>query len=502
MRDIAYALRTLARNRGLSIAAILVLALGIGANSAIFTVVRAVLLAPLPYQDPDRLVSLYERDVVGSNPFNVVSARNFYDWRNASASFNSMGFYAEQDADFLPSDGGLAEKLSGSICDAGFFPTLGVQPALGRFFRDEDDRPDADRVVVISNAFWRRRFSGGAAVLGSRVRLDGEMYTVIGVMPADFDFPSTAMQVWLPAGRELKPDFKQQRGNHRFSVVARLKPGISVAQAATELDGIARRIKEQNPGTLTGKGANAAPLADRMVGRVRPMLLVLLGAVACVLLIACVNVGNLLLARAVAVRREVAVRAALGAGRARIARQFLTESLLLSLGGAALGTVFAVFGTAALIKMAGYIPRIETVRVNLGVLAFTAGVSILTGLAVGLAPAWTSSMASLTEAMQEGGRSSTAGRGRSLFRDCLIAAEVALSLMLLTGAGLMLKSFTKIRAIDPGFRPDRILTVDFSLPDRHYAEPPKTAQFYRDLLERVRATPGVESAGLVTVAPL
>ena len=236
--------------------------------------------------------------------------------------------------------------------------------------------------------------------------------------------------------------------------------------------------------------------------RVRPMLLVLLGAVACVLLIACVNVGNLLLARAVAVRREVAVRAALGAGRARIARQFLTESLLLSLGGAALGTVFAVFGTAALIKMAGYIPRIETVRVNLGVLAFTAGVSILTGLAVGLAPAWTSSMASLTEAMQEGGRSSTAGRGRTLFRDCLIAVEVALSLMLLTGAGLMLKSFTKIRAIDPGFRPDRILTVDFSLPAQHYPVPPKTAQFYRDLLERVRATPGVESAGLVTVAPL
>lgn len=267
MRDIRYALRTLARNRGLSIAAILVLALGIGANSAIFTVVRAVLLAPLPYQDPDRLVSLYERDVVGSNPFNVVSARNFYDWRNASASFSSMGFYAEQDADFLPSDGGLPEKLSGSICDAGFLPTLGVQAALGRTFRDEDDRPDADRVAVISSAFWRRRFSGGAAALGSRLRLDGEMYTVIGVMPADFDFPSTAVQVWLPAGRELKPDFKQQRGNHRFSVVARLKPGVSVTQAATELDGIARRIKEQNPGTLTGKGANAAPLADRMVAR-------------------------------------------------------------------------------------------------------------------------------------------------------------------------------------------------------------------------------------------
>ena len=503
MRDIRYALRALSRNRGLSVAAILVLALGIGANSAIFTVIRAVLLAPLPYHDPDRLVRLYERDVVSSgNPTNVVSAPNFYDWRDTAASFSSMGLYAEQNANYSPSDGGLPEKLAASICDAGFFPTLGVQAALGRTFREEDDRLDADRVVVISSALWRRRFSGSPKALGSTVRFDGEAYTVVGVMPSAFDFPSTAVQVWFPVSRVLKPNFKQMRGNHRFNAVARLKPGVGVSQARTELDGIARRIKEQNPTSLTGKGANVLLLADRMVARVRPMLLVLLGAVACVLLIACVNVGNLLLARAVAARREVAVRAALGAGRARIARQFLTESLLLSLGGAALGTVFAVFGTAALIRMAGYIPRIETVRVNLAVLAFTAGVAVLTGLAVGLVPAWTSSMASLTEAMQEGGRSSTAGRGRTLFRDCLIAVEVALSLMLLTGAGLMLKSFTKIRAVDPGFHPERVLTVDFSLPAQHYPDPSKTAQFYRDLLDRVRATPGVQSAGLVTVAPL
>jgi predicted permease len=503
MRDIRYALRALSRNRGLSVAAILVLALGIGANSAIFTVIRAVLLSPLPYHDPDRLVRLYERDVVSSgNPTNVVSAPNFYDWRDTPASFSSMGLYAEQNANYSPSDGRLPEKLAASICDAGFFPTLGVQAALGRTFREEDDRLDADRVVVISSALWRRRFSGSPKALGSTVRFDGEVYTVVGVMPSAFDFPSTAVQVWFPVSRVLKPNFKQMRGNHRFNAVARLKPGVSVSQARTELDGIARRIKEQNPTSLTGKGANVLLLADRMVARVRPMLLVLLGAVACVLLIACVNVGNLLLARAVAARREVAVRAALGAGRARIARQFLTESLLLSLGGAALGTVFAVFGTAALIRMAGYIPRIETVRVNLAVLAFTAGVAVLTGLAVGLVPAWTSSMASLTEAMQEGGRSSTAGRGRTLFRDCLIAVEVALSLMLLTGAGLMLKSFTKIRAVDPGFHPERVLTVDFSLPAQHYPDPSKTAQFYRDLLDRVRATPGVQSAGLVTVAPL
>ena len=502
MRDLRYALRSLARNRGLSAAAILVLALGIGANSAIFSVIQAVLLSPLPYHDPDGLVRLYERDVVGSNPFNMISAQNFYDWQKEAASFSSMGYYGEENVDYSPSDGGLPEKLNGTICDSGFFPTLGVQPVLGRFFREDDDRPDADRVAVIGSSLWRRRWGGSPAALGSQVRLNGEMHTIIGVMPAAFDYPSATVQVWLPAGRMLRPNFKQMRGNHRFNAVARLKAGVAVAQARTELDGIAARIKAQYPGILTGKGGNVAPLADRMVARVRPLLVVLLGAVACVLLIACVNVGNLLLARAIAARREVAIRAALGAGRGRIIRQFLTESLVLSLCGAALGTILAFTGTGALIKMAGYIPRIDTVRVNGGVLAFTAGIAILTGLLVGLVPAWTSAAGKLSEAMQEGGRSNTAGRGRGLFRDGLIAAEVALSLMLLTGAGLMLKSFTRIRAVDPGFRADHVLTVDFSLPAQRYRTPAQVAQFYRDLLDRARAIPGVESAGLVTVAPL
>ncbi|HWC96857.1 MAG TPA: ABC transporter permease [Candidatus Sulfopaludibacter sp.] len=501
MREIQYAIRVLMRSRGLSLAAILVLALGIGANSAIFTVVRAVLLAPLPYQNPDRLVSLYEREVVGPSQFNVVSPANFFDWQRQASSFQSMGLYADQDADYSPRDGGLNEKLTGVICDPGFFRTLGASAALGRVFRADDDRPDAARVVVISHAFWRR-FQDGASVLGSAIRVEGEARTVIGVMPGSFDFPSAGTEIWLPAGQMLKPGWQQLRGNHRFSVVARLRPGVSVVQARTELDSIARRIKQQYPGELTGKGANVALLADRMVSRVRPMLLVLFGAVACVLLIACVNVGNLLLARAVAARREVAVRSALGASRLRIARQFLIESLLLSLAGAALGIVLAEFGTEVLIKMAGYIPRIDTVRVNGQVLAFTAALAIVTGIAAGLVPAWTASLGSLTKAMQDGGRSATAGRGGRLFRDGLIAAEVALSLMLLTGAGLMLKSFTRLHSLDPGFRPDRVLTIDFSLPERRYDNPARVAGFYRDLLARVRATPGVESAGLVTVAPL
>jgi predicted permease len=484
------------------LSAVLVLALGIGANSAIFTVVRAVLLAPLPYRDPDRLVRVYERDVVGTSPFNSVSAPNFYDWRKDANSFESMGYYGDWGVSLSPTDGGLPETLSGNICDAGFWATLGVQPALGRAFRDEDDRQDATRVVVISDTLWRRRLGGSASALGSTLRMDGETYTVIGVMPASFDYPSADTQFWLPASRMLKPNFKESRGNHRFQVIGRLKPGVTVVQARAEVDGIAARIKRQEPASLTGKGANVVALADRLVSSVRTMLLVLLGAVGCVLLIACVNVGNLLLARAMAARREVAVRIALGASRARIARQFLTEGLLLSLGGAAAGILLANFGTRALIQMAGYIPRMQTVQVNGTVLAFTAAVTILTGIGVGLVPALVSARGNLTETMREGGRGSTAGRRRGFLRDGVIAAQIALSLILLMGAGLMLKSFTRLRAVDPGFNPDRLLTLRFSLPDQRYNTANHIAGFYRDLLDRARAIPGVESAGMVTVPPL
>ncbi len=502
MREIRYALRTLGRSPGFSLAAIFVLALGIGANSAIFTVVRAVLLAPLPYRDPDRLVRLYERDVVGTSPFNVVSAPNFLDWQKEASSFESMGYYGDWSTSLTPSDGGLPENLDAAICDPGFFATLGVQPALGRAFRAQDNQSDADRVVVISNSLWVRRFGANPALLNSQIRLYGDLYTVIGIMPATFDFPTASTQVWFPVARLLNYNYTAQRGNHRFSVIARLKPGVSVEQARTELDGIAKRIREQHPGELTGRGANVASLSEREVSRVRPMLLVLFGAVGCVLLIACVNVTNLLLARAIARRREVAVRVALGAARSQIARQFFTESLLLSTGGSAIGLALALLGTHALISMAGYIPRIETIRVNATVLAFTAGIAILTGVFVGLVPALTSSRRSLTTAMNEGGRSSTAGRGRGLFRDALIGVEVALSLMLLIGAGLMLKSFANLRSVNPGFNPDRVLTIRFSLPTQRYKEGSPRASFYRDLLDRVRAMPGVQSAALITVPPL
>src|SRR5262245_38344931 len=502
MREIRYAFRTLARNRGLSLAAIVVFALGIGANSAIFTVVRAVLLAPLPYADPDRLAMLYERDVIGTSPTNVVSAPNFYDWKARSKSFESMAYYGEWGTSFSPSDGGLPESLTGTICDSGFFPTLGVRPALGRTFNADDDGPGADRVVVINYALWQRRFGGSPAVLGSSIRLDGELHTVIGVMPNGFDYPTSSVQVWLPVGRQLNPNFKTQRGNNRFYVLGRLRNGVTVPQARTEVDGIAARIREEHPAELTGKGGNVITLADRVVSRVKPMLLLLLGAVACVLLIACVNVCNLLLARAVGARGEIAIRLALGASPGRIVRQFLTESLLLSFSGAGMGLVLARFGTDVLINMAGYIPRIETARMNSDVLAFTTLIAILTGIAVGLFPALTSSMTGLKQMMHEATRSATAGRGRRFFRDGLLAVEISLSLMLRVGAGLMLKACVHLRAVDPGFSADRILTIRFSLPAQRYKTPEQIASFYRELLARVRTAPGIQSASIVTVPPL
>jgi predicted permease len=502
MREIRYAVRTFARNPGFTLTAMLVLALGIGANSAIFTVVRAVLLAPLPYRDPDRLVNLYERNVIGENPFNIVSAANFLDWRRDAKSFEQMSFWGDWNSSFSPDDGGLPEIIDAATCDYNLFNTLGVQPALGRAFTADDDRAGAQRVVIISDSLWRRRFLAKREAIGSSIRLDGEVHTVIGVTPPGFDFPNAHTQALLPVWRVIPESAKLQRGNHRFMPIARLKHGVTLEQARTELDGIAARIHQQFPESITGAGANIARMQDRLVLRVRPLLLVLLGAVACVLLIACVNVTNLLLARAVGRRREVAVRAALGAGRWQIARQFLIESVTLSIGGAIMGLAFAAWGTDLLIKMAGYIPRIDAVRVNGTVLAFTAGLSILTGIVVGLAPAFSSWRVGLTQAMQEGGRSSTAGRSSGRFRDGMVAVEVALSLMLLIGAGLMLKSFAHLRSVDPGFSPERVLTIRFSLPQARYKTPAQVTSFYESIVERVRSIPGVRSVGLVNVAPL
>jgi putative ABC transport system permease protein len=371
-------------------------------------------------------------------------------------------------------------------------------------FTAQEDVLEGPLVAVLSDALWRRRFAADPNIVGSNIRLDGENYSVIGIMPPDFAYPDAGTQVWVSLWRQLSKQAQHSRGNHRLNILARLKPGVTVAQARTELDGIAKRIYQTslNTGEVTGKGANVTTLAEQTVARVKPMLVMLSGAVACVLLIACVNVTNLLLTRALARRREIAIRAALGATRGQLLRQFLTESLLLAGCGAALGIALAMWTTVALVRRAGDIPRIEHAGVNSEVLWFTIAIAFLTGVAVGLAPALSSSRADLAGTMQEGGRSATIGKRTSWLRDSLVAVEVALSLVLLIGCGLLLKSFVKLRGVDAGYSAEHVLTLRVALPASKYATDAQRVVFFETLLERTRALPGVESAGMVTVVPL
>lgn len=492
--DFRYALRVMRLNPGFTCGIALVLALGIGANTAIFTVVNAVLLQPLQYRAPDRLVRLYEYSPLGSALYNVVSPANFIDWEREAHSFAEMAAYSTETFNLAGSGGSLPERLQGVICAYRLFSTLGVQPALGRAFVPEDDRPEAERVVILSHNLWQRRFGGSAAIVGELVRLDGNGYRVVGVAPPGFDYPDAEAQFWTPLWRNRPARDRLSRGNHRYDVVARLKPGVTVEQAQGELDGIAKRIKREHPADVTGNGASVALLSDRLVVRVRALLLVLLGAVGCVLLIACVNVTNLLLARAISRRREVAIRLALGAGRTRLVRQFLIESTVLSALGAALGLLFAYTGVKLLTVVESGLPRLAAVRLSTPVYLFTLAVAMLTGIAVGLAPAFSSLEGGL-------GRLTVAGRTRRRLSNALVAAEVALSLILLIGAGLLLKSFGRLRAVDPGFAPERLLTMRFSLPEAQYKTPAARTAFFENLLARVRALPGVTAAGMIQVLP-
>ena len=497
--------RTLGRNPGFSLAAVLVLALGIGANTAIFTVVRAVLLAPLPYRDPDRLVRLYERNVVGETNFNIVSAPNFLDWQRDAKSFEQMADWAEWTPSLAAEDGALPENLTGTICSANLFSVLGVQPALGRAFLPEDDSADAPanrdpERRVLAPALRRRSARNRQNDSTGRTcpddcRSDARRLRFSRFRNADL---ASNLAEHLPANA------KQQRGNHRFSVVARLNPGVSVEQARTEVDNLAQRIRQQNPTTLTGAGANAAALAERTVARVRPLLITLLGAVACVLLIACVNVANLLLVRAVSRKREIAIRAALGASRFQLAKGFVWESVLLSSAGAVCGLMLAAFGTDILIKMAGAIPRIESVRVNGTVcLWFTAVVAVFHGnTPVGfLVPAFSALQSGLAQPMQEGGRSSTAGRSRGFVSRCPGSGR----------SGAVADAADRRRADAEKLRQAPLRRSGFSRRSRAghaihraAAESPGAAggQFLETLLAKVTTMPGVESAALVSWPPL
>ena len=506
-QDIAFALRQLRKSPGRTIVAISVLALGLGANAAIFSVVNALLLQPLPYKDPDRLVQLFERDVisVGEEPYNPVAPANYLDWRRDARQFEQIAAADGGEFNLASATGDSApERIDAAFLSDNLLPALGVQPILGRNFRRDEDRHGAPRVALISYGLWQRRFAGSPDVIRSQIKLDNEDYQIIGILPRWFVYPSRTTQVWVPLEQHVPPKQMAQHENHFLDVIGRLRPGVSVEQGRAEIDGIVKQYKHAHPELVMGKGGNVVSLGEVTVRNIRTSLLVLFGAVICVLAIACVNVANLLLAQALGRQREVAIRTAIGASRGRIIAQLLTESVLLSVLGGILGIGVASFCTgylAAKAPNAAYLPQVDNIGVDYRVFLFTFGIALLTGIAAGLYPAAQAARVDLANNLKDSGRSSTPGRSHSRFRDVLVAAEVALSLIVLVAAGLLLRSFEQLRNVDAGVRTDHTLTLGLYPSEAAYPKNADVSAFDKKLQQAAMAVPGVESAGLTTCPP-
>jgi predicted permease len=492
-QDIRYGVRQLLRSPGFTAVAVLTLALGIGANTAIFSVVNAVLLRPLPYKDSDGLVVILH---YGNGP---VAPANFIDWRSQNHVFQRMGA-AEY---WTPNLTGVdrPEQVWGLHVTSDIFPLLGVQPLLGRMFLPEEDERGREHEVILSFRAWQRLFGGDNGIIGRPVTLDGEKYTIIGVMPRDFKFApfwATKAELWAPLPLAARAAV---RSGNSLRVFARLKPGVTLEEARAEMATITSRLEEEYPGT--NRDYTVLPLKEKVVGEIRPALLVLLGAVGFVLLIACANVAHMLLARAAARQKEVAVRKALGAGRSRLVLQFLTESLLLTVFGAGVALLLGLWGIRILVALSPKgIPRVETISLDSHVLLFVLVVSGLTALGFGLTPALQVWAVNLSDSLKEGGRGSTEGISRNRLRGLLVASEFALALILLVGAGLMIRTFFALQAIDPGFNPHNVLSMVVRVTGSKSAEPSHRDAFYRQLLERVRALPSVRSASAINHLPL
>lgn len=493
-QDIRFAVRMLLKNPGISAVVVLVLALGIGANTTIFSVVNAVLLRPLPYEDPDGLVRLSEDSP--QVPEMSISYPNFLDWREQNKVFSKIAAMQFRSLNLIGSD--EPERLQGRAVSAEFFDVLGVKPASGRSFMAEEDRPGANRVCIVSDGLWKRRFGSDPSLVGKQLTLSGESYTVVGVLPSSYRF-GTPTDIFVPIG--LRADEMMSRGSHPgIYAIARLKPGVTVEQARSELISMAQRISQQNG--QAGNSATLKPLREVFVEDVRTPLLILLGAVGFVLAIACANVANLLLARAAARGREIAIRAALGAGRARIVRQLLTESVLLACLGGIVGLLLALWGIDVLRTASiDSLPTVAVIKLDTSVLLFTLLISVLTGVVFGLAPALGASKTDLNETLKESGRGAGASPRRGLARNLLVVTEVALSLVLLVGAGLLVKSFLHILDTDPGFNPDKLLTVQISRMAGK-DEGRKVADFFTELNGRLAELPGVEAVAHSNGLPL
>ncbi|HLW80234.1 MAG TPA: ABC transporter permease, partial [Terriglobia bacterium] len=499
----------LARSPGFAAVAVLTLALGIGANTAIFSVVNAVLLRPLPFPAADRImrvVSVRTREkAVDDN----VSYPDFLDWRAQNHVFEQMAVF-RTDNTTLTGQGEPA-NLASAVVSADLFSLLGVKPALGRAFLPEEDKPGGaggGDAVILGHRLWESRFGAAPDIVGRTLRLDNRPFTVVGVMPPGFQFPiqGTPIDLWRTMAVDLiappgEKSMGSQRGAHYLDAVAQLRPNVTTAQAQAEMSAIVSRLNKQFSGSAP-RAVRIEPELDHLAGDVRSALLVLLAAVGCVLLIACANVANLLLARATSRQRELAIRGALGAGRARVIRQLLTESTLLALLGGALGALLALWGADSLVRLIPQdVPRLAEVSLDRRVLLFTTALSFLTGLLFGLAPAMQAVRSDLTESLKEGGRGSSEGRHRNQLRSILVVTEVAVALVLLVGAGLLIQSFWRLQRVDPGFNPHGVLTFKLSLPDAQYSTE-RQLEFFRQLIDRLDRLPGVRSASAALPLPL
>ena len=504
-QDIKYGVRMLLKSPSFSIVATIALALGIGANTAIFSVVDAVLLRPLPFPNPEQLMTIWESDNQRGQERGSYSYPNFRDLREQNHVFEHVSSY--HNSDFIMTGHGEPARLQGAVVNADLFPLIGIAPVLGRGFLAEEDKPgETGRVVVLSQELFQKRFNSDSSVLNQPIILDGTSYTIIGVMPRAFQFPiqNEPVELWTTVAGDAsgKEPITDQRGAHYMNVIARLKPGVSEEQAQAEVSAIATRLEQQYPDTNTHKGIKLEPALRALVGDVRPALLILLGAVACVLLIACANVANLLLARAMSRHKEMAIRSALGASRLRVVRQLLTESVLLSLAGGALGLLLAVWWSDLLVSLGkDDIPRALQVGLDWRVLGFTLAVSVLTGLVFGLVPALHSARPQLTETLKEGGRGSGEGARRNRIRGVLVIGELAIAVVLLVGAGLLIQSLWRLRQVSPGFNSQNVLTFSVALPEVRYPTD-KQALFFHDLVAHIGSLPGVQSASAVTPLPL
>ena len=500
LRDIRYGIRSLVKRPGFTIVALIALALGIGANTAIFSLVNGVLLRPLPFAEPDRLVWMWGNIRNAGNRASV-SPPDFLDFRNENKTFEEFAASFTMPLALNLTGSGEPERLSAAGITGNYFQALGAKPLLGRTFVLENEKPGNDQVVMLSYALWQKRFGGDPAIVGKTIALDGKAREVIGVMPQHFNFPRAA-GLWIPINFDIDPEMKLRKA-HFMRPIGKLKEGVTIAQAQADMDVVAMRLEEQYPESNTGWGLRLVSLREELVGNTRPTLFILLGAVGFVLLIACANVANLLLVRAAARQKEIALRTALGAGRFRIVRQMITESVLLALMGGTLGTLLAIWGVDLLVTLsADNIPSTAQVGIDATVLGFTLLISLLTGVLFGLAPALRTMNLNLTESLKEGGRTGSEGARRNRTRSVLVVIESAVAVMLLVGAGLLVRSLIQLQNTSPGFDAHKVMTMNITLSREKYSTPEKASSFFQELEGRVSGLPGVESVGLVTELPL